>query len=320
MVGHHLKERRPVGNKSSSAKNLRAIEPHAVSPALAPRSFDINGRLESADGNLLARMVTVLQTSLDTAEILQLFGHELTANLPYDDLAFNRADARQASFDDSLHECRYQLTLMNRVLGEIVIRRHFPFSVAELEVLENLLCALIYPLRNALLYEEAVRTSLKDPVTGINNRTALDNYLEQRIAEHARYHHPLTVIMFDIDRFKDINDRYGHIAGDTVLAAVATQATNSTRSSDIVFRYGGEEFVVILSDTSLAGGCLLAERIRRAIEDLEIPAGDATLGVTVSIGVAEIVPDETKLKFIARVDEQLYAAKAAGRNVVYPAL
>ncbi|MCC6202424.1 MAG: GGDEF domain-containing protein [Gammaproteobacteria bacterium] len=298
---------------------MRAIEPMGVPSAATPRTFDIAERLEQSGGTLLARLLSVLQTSLDTTEIMRLFGHEITTSIPYDELQFVRADEPPLPFSETLHECRYQLNLMGRALGVVIMRRRYPFTAAELEAIENLLCALIYPVRNALLYEDALRTALKDPVTGINNRTALDHHLDQRIAEFTRYQHPLTVIMFDIDHFKEINDCYGHISGDTVLAAVATRASQCTRSSDVIFRYGGEEFLVILSDTELAGGVLLAERIRQAIEQMEVAVAAEKVKVTVSLGVAEITVNELRSELLERADAQLYAAKATGRNKVCPA-
>lgn len=296
-----------------------AIRPIEPTPASQHRTFDIAERLRQTNGDMLARLLAVLQTSLDTKEIMRLFGQEITASIPCDELLFIRSDAPQAPFDEQLHECRYQLTLMGRGLGVVILRRRYPFSIAELEAIENLLCAVIYPVRNALLYEDALVTALKDPVTGINNRTALDSHLEQRIAEFSRYHHPLTVIMFDIDHFKDVNDRFGHIAGDTVLTAVATRASQCTRSSDAVFRYGGEEFLAILGDTAMPGGLLLAERIRQSIAQMNVQVAGETVNVTVSLGVAELALDETRTDLLAKVDAQLYAAKAAGRNRVYPA-
>ena len=315
-----LDENMAAVSQTATAQVSGAIRPIGATTATQHRTFDISERLRQTNGDMLARLLTVLQTSLDTKEIMRLFGQEITTNIPCDELLFVRSEEPQAPFDDKLHECRYQLTLMGRGLGVVILRRRYPFSIAELEAIENLLCAVIYPVRNALLYEDALHTALKDPVTGINNRTALDSHLEQRIAEYSRYHHPLTVIMFDIDHFKIVNDRHGHIAGDTVLTAVATRASQCTRSSDALFRFGGEEFLAILGDTAMPGGLLLAERIRQAIGQTNVLVAGEIINVTVSLGVAELAQNETRNDLLAKVDAQLYAAKAAGRDRVHPAL
>ena len=124
--------------------------------------------------------------------------------------------------------------------------------------------------------------------------------------------------MLDLDRFKRVNDRYGHVAGDTVLAAVAGRMIACTRSSDIVFRYGGEEFLIVLSHTPLSGARLLAERVRRSMETLEISLGEASVNVSVSAGVAEFRRGEQTADLVERADQQLYTAKSAGRNRVCP--
>ena len=124
------------------------------------------------------------------------------------------------------------------------------------------------------------------------------------------------MLMIDIDFFKTVNDTFGHVAGDAVLTAVASTIVSCTRDSDVVFRYGGEEFVVILTNTQAAGAKLLAERIRASIEARTIPANGNNARVTVSIGVAELGIAESKVDLIERADEMLYCAKERGRNQV----
>ncbi len=132
-----------------------------------------------------------------------------------------------------------------------------------------MISALIYPLRNALLYKQAVEKAYNDPLTGLNNRAAFDKSIEQEVDLATRHGHSLSLMMLDLDRFKQINDNYGHIVGDAVLKSFADCIMECMRSSDIVFRYGGEEFVILLRNTELAGAILLAERMRKNIENMK---------------------------------------------------
>ena len=171
-------------------------------------------------------------------------------------------------------------------MGTISLRRRTRFKKQETSKFENLLTALIYPLRNALLYHQALLSARTDNLTGVFNRTALDDSLNREFELARRQKMPLSGIMVDIDHFKLINDTHGHLVGDTVLASFAECIKTVTRKSDIVFRYGGEEFVIILSNTSLEGAALLSERIRKAVELVKFDAITEDLNITASFGVA----------------------------------
>ncbi|MBX7073225.1 MAG: GGDEF domain-containing protein [Pirellulales bacterium] len=151
-----------------------------------------------------------------------------------------------------------------------------------------------------------------DPLTGLRNRRALDEALETMFAMKTRYGQQFSVAMFDIDSFKKVNDEHGHVRGDRVLRGVGSLLDNGARSTDLVARYGGEEFVVIMPQTDLAGSCLLAQRLRKAVEREAI----ADLRITISGGVALAKDGEDVATFVARVDKALYCAKEMGRNQV----
>jgi len=166
---------------------------------------------------------------------------------------------------------------------------------------------------------ELERLARIDPLTGVLNRRALFERLGSEFRRSRRYGRALTVMMIDIDHFKALNDRFGHATGDEVLAASAQQMASNLRESDAIGRYGGEEFAVILPETALADGAFVAEKLRTAVEELQIesPDGGAVpVQITVSAGVASIpdlaTPDEQSL--LNRADQALYAAKHAGRN------
>ncbi len=179
-------------------------------------------------------------------------------------------------------------------------------------------------LENARHYQQIKDLSEKDGLTGIANRRALEDHFENEWKRMKRAENPLTVLMCDIDYFKNYNDYYGHQAGDDCLKRVAPIfLENCRRPGDIAARYGGEEFTLVLPETDLQGGRRLAEKIRSAIEALAIEHMNSAVSdyVTVSIGLASTVPsDESKAdELLALADRMLYAAKEAGRNRVVTA-
>src|SRR6185503_13108022 len=128
---------------------------------------------------------------------------------------------------------------------------------------------------------------------------------------------PVSMIMFDLDHFKDVNDRYGHLCGDAVLSAVGKRMKEVLRGSDLKCRYGGEEFLVLLPETPMHGARRVAESLRREIADNPIACGQDSLTVTASFGVTQALPGEVNLQsLIARADAALYRAKEEGRNCV----
>lgn len=162
-------------------------------------------------------------------------------------------------------------------------------------------------------------TSIRDALTGLYNRREFDRRLEEYLRRCSRYHHPLSLLMLDLDHFKAINDGYGHPVGDKVLSEVAGIVKHGMRDSDeVVARYGGEEFVVILPETDKLGAGVLAQRIRAAVAAYTFFADEThPLNVTVSIGLAGFPNDANSGEtLIAAADRALYDAKRAGRNCV----
>ena len=164
---------------------------------------------------------------------------------------------------------------------------------------------------NAQLQELALR----DGLTGLLNRRHWENCVEHEFARHMRYETPVSLVMFDIDHFKSVNDQYGHQIGDEVIREVARVTRNLARETDYAGRYGGEEFVVLLPDTSLSGAGQFAERLRLAISKLSVDHEGKPLQFTVSLGVACL---DNKMNshadLIERADKALYQSKENGRN------
>ena len=149
----------------------------------------------------------------------------------------------------------------------------------------------------------------RDPLTRIGNRKVLDETLDTTFAMLHRYEQPFSLAIFDIDHFRQINEAQGNLQGDRILQNVARLIDESARDTDVVVRYGGEEFVVVMPHTELEGACIFSERLRSALED--------ATAVTVSGGVAQALDGDDPQSLISRADAALYGAKAAGRNCVY---
>ena len=156
-----------------------------------------------------------------------------------------------------------------------------------------------------------------DYLTALLNRRAFAILAEKAVAHSRRYKVPLSVLMFDIDHFKEVNDTYGHDTGDKVLQHISNIIKNSVRESDTVVRYGGEEFVVLLPKTEQVNAQLLAEKVRQKIESQPLTLANINIAMTVSCGLSEFKPSELKVEdMLKRADKALYQAKDQGRNRV----
>ena len=264
------------------------------------------------------RLSNMLQTTLDLTQVLQLFFDEAKNTLSVGSLKYKneKTNNHLEMGRRCRHSCHYKLITQKDNLGELVFTRSKRFSEEELQLLEMLLGSLVCPIRNALMYQEAIQTALKDPLTGTGNRLALESTLGREIGLAARHSQPLSILVIDIDHFKSINDRFGHTTGDCVLQDVANQLMDSCRDTDATYRYGGEEFVVILNRTDREGAIISAERIRQQIAEMTTAYGEQEISVTVSIGISSLQPKDSLNTLFDRADKALYEAKSAGRNRV----
>ena len=168
--------------------------------------------------------------------------------------------------------------------------------------------------------QELARTAMIDPLTNVLNRRGFDQLAAAEISRAGRTQRALSILMIDIDHFKSVNDTHGHASGDQVLVALAGCLSGYVRSSDILGRLGGEEFAILLADTPLDGAVIAAERIRCAITKLRVGVTDGSIGLTVSVGVAELDSQATTLtEALGQADSALYQAKASGRDRVVTA-
>ncbi len=266
---------------------------------------------------LITRLSSVLQTSIELAEILHIFNEEVRQIVPFDGLAYQHQANRyeNAIGKTNGHSSSYRLQTPDDHLGELSFhRKKARFTEAELETLERLIVSLIYPLRNGLRYQEAVKSALTDALTGAGNRISMENVMTREFDLASRYHQSLSILMIDLDHFKHVNDQYGHAAGDYVLKSVVHSLQAASRCADMTFRYGGEEFVVLLNKTDIAGSLITAERLRTTIANLSFNFENQEIPVTLSIGAATLVPGESKETLLDKADKALYHSKETGRN------
>ena len=257
-----------------------------------------------------------LQTSLEPQRILGLFFREIQRLVPLDAMQYvhQASDLRLEFGHRGHHSVSYALSHEGEHLGELVFRRNQRFMEEELGQLESLLATLLYPMRNALLYRVATRSALRDPLTETGNRIAMDQTLQREIDMARRHLNPLSLLMLDIDHFKRVNDTHGHAVGDKVLRAVAASIKGQLRNVDMVFRFGGEEFLILLSNTSREAAAIVGERLRQAAQTQEYWADDIRIDLTVSLGCSTLLAGESAESLLRRADSALYVAKREGRN------
>jgi diguanylate cyclase (GGDEF)-like protein len=201
--------------------------------------------------------------------------------------------------------------------GVLGVAAEPPLTDHQRSILSAAAALLAVSLKNSQLFREVRENSVRDGLTGCFNRAHALEVLDAEIRRARRSKLPLSLIMFDLDNFKQINDRHGHLAGDAVLAAIGSRMKSELRGSDLKCRYGGDEFMVILPDTPLGGARQVSENLRVALESHRIVWNAEQIEVTASFGVGVVNPtDQDPLAAIARADAALYRAKERGRNDV----
>lgn len=193
-----------------------------------------------------------------------------------------------------------------------------PFTEGDARVAELFANQVAIALDNSRRVEQMERQAGNDPLTGLYNRRAFADMAEKEVGRARRYRRPLALILFDIDHFKNVNDTHGHLVGDQVLRILTEKVTKTTRSTDFVCRYGGEEFVVLMPEAGREEALAMAERLREMVSGITVVAAAGTLSMTISLGVSTLgsAEGETLEDLLSRADKAMYEAKAAGRNTV----
>jgi diguanylate cyclase (GGDEF)-like protein len=259
---------------------------------------------------------SALQTTLDFNELIKIFCNKVQTLIPHNGFIYDNEEfglkIKKGVF--TKHSCTYALKVEDMQLGSLKIMRRQKFDSKEIELLECLLCSLIYPLKNATLYNQALKMAYTDPLTKANNRASFQNTLQREIKLANRNSSHLSIVFFDIDHFKDVNDNYGHECGDIALTSAANCIKDAVRGSDIIFRYGGEEFVILLSNTDIASAKVIADRIRKNVENHAIAYDMEIIKLTASLGVSTLRKNDDCDSIIQRADNAMYRAKENGRN------
>ncbi|MCP4877244.1 MAG: GGDEF domain-containing protein [Gammaproteobacteria bacterium] len=260
----------------------------------------------------------LLSRNLEIDQVIEAFMAEISMDVKHCGYLFN-CDEIDASIEKGVNEgfsANYRLKIQNRVLGELTLFKHTSFNSHELCELEDLLCSLIYPIKNALMYQTALKSAYRDPLTGLNNRTSMEKNLPREIDLAKRHRQSMAILVMDLDGFKQINDSCGHDIGDQVLVEVSQVLSHVVRNTDLVFRYGGDEFVGGLAQTDVQGAVDVSERIRCSIDELDLKGCGASQRVQISIGITLVRQNDSFLIAFKRADKALYQAKLNGKNQI----
>jgi diguanylate cyclase (GGDEF)-like protein len=254
----------------------------------------------------------------------------LKSSIPWETLKNNKRQyiqiPEQVKIDGLVTSYRPTHTLIEPIiykdisLGIIILSNDTTFDNSDLEYVEVLISILGMAMNNALEHEQLSRLAAKDPLTGLYNRRYGLQRMKEEYSRSLRYKIPLGVAMLDIDHFKKVNDTYGHVVGDKVLSEMALALHDALREGDIAIRYGGEEFLLLLPGAAEKDCNIIAERVRRIVEDLVVTHISQQIKFTVSIGITSSPHcDVSSIEdLISYADKALYTAKENGRNrVIY---
>jgi len=259
-----------------------------------------------------------LQMSLDLEWMVNKFMEHIHAYFMFDGFAYH-SEETQTQINVSRqkgHSCSYNLHIEEIKLGQLKMFRGRKFSESELVLLESFLSILIHPLRNAIQFQQAIALAHRDALTGVNNRTTFDDSLDREISLAHRHEYAFSMLIIDIDFFKKVNDTYGHKVGDDALKMIADTIQKCIRSSDLLYRYGGEEFVVLIGNTDVENSFIIADRILKSVRDIDMQVEDKRLDLSVSIGMTSLNVDDTSESLFSRADSAMYSAKNDGRDQI----
>ena len=311
-----------------SIKGMRKLTPITVTSAASTTPALASGTQSSANilpkgefdavNQLRLHLSCALQTSLDSQKILSIFATHTQALFGICGVAYTAADPllNARIGETALHHCNYNLSTASDNIGELCLYSRKRFSDTDLMLMEVAASCTVYPLSNALQYHNALVKAHRDPLTSLGNRLAMNAAIRREASRANRHNSPLSILMIDIDHFKSINDTYGHAAGDRVIACVAEVLKNTSREADNAFRYGGEEFVVLLDGTDSTGAHIAAERIRQTVAKIQPDNLNLHNKITVSVGCATMKENESIATLTERADSAMYLAKSGGRNCV----
>lgn len=249
-----------------------------------------------------------LQTTLDVNELINIFAIEAAKYLDFTGLYFKHADvsATARGSRQAKSERQFELKINGQFFGIITYAVNMPISIANFKVLTELHDLLINPLNNAVKFHQAMQLAMQDSLTKLGNRRSFDEQIKRTMAQASRRHARAGLILCDLNKFKAINDTFGHDIGDNVLVQFSKALRKSVRDTDSVFRFGGDEFAIIVADASEQSLAVIEHRVYLAMSK---DALLAKYNVTSSLGLAFMNRADNANSFFKRADKALYSQK-----------
>lgn len=271
-----------------------------------------NARLEKSLEETIAiyNITKDICKSLDENKVFDNFRDQINSYIQVSDCKLLKEDADLALYQD---HTILPLNIEKNRLGYLVTSRIKEEEKDKFHILSQ---QFLLGINRALLYQKVQEMAIKDSLTGVFSRRYLLERLDEELERSRKFKYNFSFLMIDVDHFKDFNDHYGHLVGDAILKEIAAIIKEGIRQIDLVGRYGGEEFSIILAETDKDEARFIAERIRQAIEARVIKVYDENLKVTISIGIS-VFPDnaDSAPLLIDTADRALYQAKQGGRNM-----
>ncbi|KGJ97105.1 GGDEF domain-containing protein [Colwellia psychrerythraea] len=260
------------------------------------------------DKRQILAFMTKLQTTLDIDELLNIFAIEATRYVDFAGLYFKSNDLNKALLGSrkAKKERRFDLRVADDFIGTLSYGINAPISLTNYKVLQQLHLCLLHPLKNALAYHAAMQLAMQDALTGLGNRRYFDEQLKRAMNNANRHHSLVGLVLGDLDKFKAINDHYGHVTGDLVLKEFSKVMRQCVRDSDSVFRFGGDEFAIIVENANESALSIIENRVNLALSSNAL-LNKYQLGC--SIGSTFMNRADNEISFFERADEMLYRSK-----------
>lgn len=275
----------------------------------------------------LTQLSHVLQLSLETEKIFELFFKQIKQALKLTKLLYinDKHDISvlignkiNSIYPNTKYIKKFELFYQTEYIGQINLASKVKFTPDKILELQSYVNLLILPLKNSLLYNQAIQASRTDQLTKLGNKQSLVQDLQYHFNLSKRYNSPLSVIFLDIDYFKQINDTYGHLVGDKILSEISLTLKKLVRKSDKIYRFGGEEFVILLEHTNQTGAENLSKKLKKFINKnnfiISTEHNIFNIRITFSMGITAKNNRDTPESIMTRADEALYIAKKNGRN------
>ena len=271
-------------------------------------AFNVLANSISSDSNSNSSLLEQLQTTLDLDKLLDIFAMEAARYIKFSGLYFKSKMVRKTlrGSRKAKHERQFELKLNDEFIGSICYSINKPISMNHYKDLQRIHQIILYPLKNALQYHQAMQLAMQDSLTGLGNRRYFDEQLKRAMHNANRHHAQVGLVLGDLDKFKAINDTYGHSTGDQVLIQFASILRTCVRDSDSVFRFGGDEFAIIVENASEYSLDIIQSRLDNS---LKTNALLAKYQIDCSLGTTFMNRADNEQTLFERADQTLYRQK-----------